>query len=137
MYNVSHVVIPYQRTSAVCWAVGDERQINNFFSTHPDLLFLGFVRTEPEASILSSFDLHSLAKYASRNPAFISLLQSPQEKTYRTFSLTTQGIQKLSACMKTGLHQHPPYVNSWYIESPNILRDERQEIKLIDYRLAE
>ena len=67
-YQVTHLVIPHQKASPVCWIVEDSRQLNNFFITHPDLLLLGFVHSQPEKGPLTSFDLHSLWTYAKLNP---------------------------------------------------------------------
>ena len=73
-YQVTHLVIPHQKASPVCWIVEDSRQLNNFFITHPDLLLLGFVHSQPEKGPLTSFDLHSLWTYAKLNPAFVSVV---------------------------------------------------------------
>ena len=90
-YKVSHAIIPQQRASAVGWLVDDERQLTNFFTTHPDLFFLGFVHSQPSTGILTSLDLHSLVQYATDNPVVISLVISPHDRTADAFSLTNLG----------------------------------------------
>ena len=137
LYRVSHVVIPQQSAEAVGWMVGDERQITNFFITHPDLLFLGFVHSQPDSGPLTSIDLHSLFTYARRNPAIVSLVFVPQDTLYKAFSLTSLGLEELSECRKNGLHQHKSAVIRVAKVAENVVNDENREIILIDYRLFE
>ena len=44
MYNVSHLVIPVQTGRQDSWIVSDERQLTNFFVTHPNVVFLGLIQ---------------------------------------------------------------------------------------------
>ena len=78
-YSVTHVVIPQQTGRPQSWTVGDERQLNNFFITHPGLLFLGFIHSNVQESPPTSIDLHSLFAYSRLNPCFVSVVYSPQE----------------------------------------------------------
>ena len=60
-YKVTHLVIPQQTGRPDSWTVGDERQLTNFFITHPNLILLGFI--------------HSYLQ----NPSIVSLAFAPEE----------------------------------------------------------
>ena len=111
--------------------------MNNFFITHPDLILLGFVHSQPEKGPLTSFDLHSLWTYAKLNPALISVVYFPTDRRYEAFSLTKLAMKELAACKKTGLHQHPNAVTKLCMDAPHAVGDETRDIILIDYRLSE
>ena len=70
-YSVTHVVIPQQTGRPQSWTVGDERQLTNFFITHPGLLFLGFIHSNVQESPPTSIDLHSLFAYSGHSPLFM------------------------------------------------------------------
>ena len=136
-YKVSHAIVPQQRPSAIGWLVDDERQLSNFFTTHPDLLFLGFVHSQPLTGILTSLHLHSLVPYAIDNPVVVSVVISPHDRTLEAFSLTTLGIEELTDCTKTGLHSHKHSVVELTREATNVVNDETRDIDFVDYRLRE
>ena len=119
-YSVTHVVIPQQTGQPQSWTVGDERQLTNFFITHPGLLFLGFI--------------HSLFAYSRVNPCFVSVVYSPQEDA---FSLTDLGLRELACCNQTGFHEHNHDVHRLYRDSPHVTFDKNIDAILVDYRLPE
>ena len=136
-YTVTHVVIPQQTGGPMSWTVGDERQLNNFFITHPGLLFLGFIHSNVEESPPTSIDLHSLFAYCRLNPCFVSVVYSPQQDACRVFSLTDLGLRELSCCKQTDFHEHNHDVHRLYKDSPHVTFDENIDAILIDYRLPE
>lgn len=136
-YSVTHVVIPQQTGQPQSWKVGDERQLNNFFITHPGLLFLGFIHSNVQESPPTSIDLHSLFAYSRHNPCFVSVVYSPQEDACRVFSLTDLGMRELACCNQTGFHEHNHDVHRLYKDSPHVTFDENIDAILIDYRLPE
>ena len=136
--EVTHLVIPIQTGMPDSWTVSDERQITNFFITHPDLILLGLIHTHPNTSpVLTSMDLHSLWSYAKKNPAIISLVVSPDENLIHSFSMTPLGLREISACRQTGFHQHAYEDTRLFMESPHVIYDETMSTILVDHRLPE
>ena len=136
-YSVTHVVIPQQTGRPQSWTVGDERQLTNFFITHPGLLFLGFIHSNVQESPPTSIDLHSLFAYSRLNPCLVSVVYSPLEDACRVFSLTDLGLRELACCNQTGFHEHNHDVHRLYRDSPHVTFDKNIDAILVDYRLPE
>ena len=137
-YEVTHLVIPIQTGMPDSWTVSDERQITNFFITHPDLILLGLIHTHPNtSSSLTSMDLHSLWSYAKMNPAIVSLVVTPDDNLINSFSMTPLGLSEIRSCRQTGFHQHSYEDTRLFMESPHVIYDETMSTILVDHRLPE
>ena len=135
--TVTHCLIPTQQATASTCSTVDEMELLAV-QTKLDLLTLGWIHTHPSQScFLSSIDLHTQYGYQCMMAEAVAIVMAPTDpqRPSGVFSLTTPGMEILSACDRSGFHEHDTSVGgSLYGTAVHVVRDDRVQVTFMDLR---
>jgi hypothetical protein len=106
--------------------------------TKLELLTLGWIHTHPSQScFLSSIDLHTQYGYQCMMAEAVAIVMAPTDaqRPSGVFSLSPSGMEVLSACDRSGFHEHDTTVGgSLYGTAMHVVRDDRVQVTFMDLR---